>query len=156
MPRLLLALLLALSVGAKLGFGGTPTDDEAFAAAEKNLTAFLVRQGFHLGEIYNQPDLPLHSATQGDCRLLVAVVSPFGMHRDILRQLASPADRVRFVVDGMVYDDQPKWRTWTEYYWQRLNRALGRRRLEWPVLGVIAPPGCNLQAIAWRDLARLP
>jgi len=93
-------------------------------------------------------------AIRGECRVLVAAVAPQGWHRDILRRLAGPGDQVAFLVDGRLYDDQPVWQTLSQYYWDRLNRIIGRDAGGALPRGILASPDCDLSAPMWTALGR--
>lgn len=150
---LLLAVLLAGSISAKLVLGGTPDHRVAEEAERARVAAVMAAQGFRIARA-EDPDSPFVGVERGDCRALVAAVAPQGWHRDILRRLARPGDRVAFLVGGEVLDDQPVWRTFRDYYWRRLNRFLGREVAGGSVHGVLATPGCDLTAPGWIDLAK--
>jgi hypothetical protein len=124
----------------------------AAASAAKQVVTLLSQEGFQLGDIDEDSDLPIVQAVRNGCHILVAVVSPLGWHRDSMRQLAKSKDRILFVVDGEFYREQPRWRTLTYYYWRRLNGYAGRRLPARPVLGLVASPKCSLQDIAWQKL----
>lgn len=147
-----LAVLLVASVGAKLTHGGAasyldpPGDEKAAIAWE------LREHGFRVSEGADDPDSPFVPAIREECSVLVATVAPQGWHRDILRRLAGPEDRVAFLVDGRLYDDQPVWRTMSRHYWNRLNRIIGRDTGSDLPHGILASQGCDLSAPMWTML----
>jgi hypothetical protein len=147
--RAFFLLLLSLSVGTKLVLGAAARDIDDPTAAKEVISGFLSNRGFHV-EANDQTNSPFVLAGKDKCRLLVAAVAPQGWDRDAIRQLSSQGDRGFFVVDGQVYEEQPVWRTWTTYYWLRLNRYLGRRRAVRHPLGAIASPDCNAIDLDWR------
>jgi hypothetical protein len=120
---------------------------------EGETRAFLSRSGFRVNE--SAPRALFQVAVAGDCRMFVANVAPDGTHRHLVREGASPQDAVFFVYRGATYADQPRWLTWWDDHWRKLNGFVGRRLPERPVLGVIASPGCDLKAMAWGDLAEV-
>jgi hypothetical protein len=175
---LLLALLLALSVGVKLGLDASEYgNDSEQSAAKRVVTAFLAHHGFQIGAYEDNTQLPedntqlpedntqlpedntqlsLVAAVRGVCRLRIAIVSPRGWHRDIVRRLAEPDSRVFFVADGAVYQDQPIWRTRAYFYWRQLNGLSGRRLPAELTLGVIQSAECDWLDASWSELAKLP
>lgn len=153
----LLALLLGLSIGIKVAGGDGEGSGGGMLAEKREVAAFLARQGFRVDqEDEEAASSPFVTAAVGACRLLVVAAAPQGWHRDIIHQLASPRDRVFFVIGGVVHYDQPQWRTWTDHQWRRLNRLVGRQLPARPVFGFVASPGCDLRGMAWRALAELP
>lgn len=151
-----LALLLALSVGAKAVLGGASVDDGGRAAAKVAVATLLGRHGFRVDATEDDAASPFVSAVRGDCRLLVVAVSPQGWERDLVHRLAPPGGGAVFVFDGEFHEDQPKLRTSALHYWRRLNALAGRRLPARPVLGVVASPECDLRGVAWSDVAELP
>jgi hypothetical protein len=153
--RALFLLLLSLSTGTKLFVGAPGTTDEQ-AAAKVAISIFLNRYGFLVNDVDDQTKSPFVTAYKGECRFLLAAVAPQGWDRDIIHRLGAPNDRVFFVVDGEVYEDQPRWRTWIQFYLRRLNRYIGRRLAVRPTLGAIASPECDVRHLAWQDFPKLP
>lgn len=157
--KLLFALLLALSVGSKVGVGSQSLRSEEQATQDKErgqITAFLDRRGFQVDQPESQLEAELVPAAAGNCRLLVVLAAPQGWHRDVVRRFASPHDHVFFVFDATVYQDQPMWLPWFHYYWRMLNSDFGRRLPPRPVLGIVASSTCDLRNMPWQELAKPP
>ena len=158
----LFAVLLILTLSLKLPAHihiAAELNNKSWIGSE--IAAFLERHGFQVSEGSEKSYLSVMAAMQGDCRLLVAVVSPEGWHRDLIGQLASPNDQLFFVFRGTTYPDQPRWLTQADHYWSyyildRLHRFNGRMRSVRPVLGVSASPGCDIKHIPWSEVAELP
>lgn len=153
--RMGLALLLVISVGGKIAISNQSprvADATMGKTATVELAAFLNRQGFRVESDW--PESPFVSATAGDCRITALVAAPQGWHRNILRQTASGTDQVLFVYGNTIYQDQPVWLTWTDYYWSLLNRYVGRKLPIRPVLGILALQTCNLHDIPWVEFQK--
>jgi hypothetical protein len=147
----LLALLLILSLSLKVpGSMSLQTDSRNVA---DRVAAFLKRHGFQAAENASDEDLFSLSAVAGECRLLVALLSPQGWHRDVIRKLAPPGDQLLFVFDGMTYPTQPVLLTRVHDYWSRFLRYAGGRPPLRPVLGIVGSPGCALAEMRWSELA---
>lgn len=148
--RVLLAIAMVLGLSLKIAGSGAASPAGP-VHVEHQLAAFLEREGFYVEDNQRGDDLHLVSvkATQGECRLLLAVVSPQGWHRTLLMQIAAPHDQVSFVHDGNIYKVQPIWRTAAHDYLGRIWKYAGISTL--PALGVISSPACDLAMLSWRD-----
>ncbi len=148
--RVLLAIIVVASLSLKVASSGAASPTEP-VHLEHQLAAFLEREGFRAAD--NQQDGDLHliavKAVRGECRLLLAVVSPQGWHQALLTQIAAPGDNVSFVFDGSVYKAQPIWRTAAHDYLGRILKYAGLNSP--PVLGVISSPACDLAKLPWKD-----
>ncbi len=156
--KLLFALLLALSVGGKVGVGSQSLRSEEQATQDKEkrqIINFLDHRGFQVDQPERQLEAALVPAAAGNCRLLVVLAAPQGWHRDVIRRFASPQDQVFFVFDAAVSQDQPMWFPWLHYYWRMLNSDFGRRLPVRPVLGIVASSTCDLRNMPWQELAEL-
>src|SRR6476620_5873333 len=100
----LLILLLVLSVSLKVL---QSHDESAAGDVAEGVSTFLARNGFAIERRASDEDLFLVSATASECRLLVAVLSPEGWHRDVIRKLAPSDSQLIFVYNGIIYADQP-------------------------------------------------
>src|SRR5690349_8049395 len=90
--HLIFLFLLILSVGTKLILSiATPTADEQ-TAAKAAISNFLGYHGFSIDSGGDRPDSPFVSASNGQCRLVVAAVAPQGWNRDAIRQQSEPND----------------------------------------------------------------
>ena len=152
----LLALLLILSLSLKVpGSISLQTDADTATKVAVRVTDFLKRHEFQAAENAPNEDLFLLSAVAGECRVLVALLSPLGWHREVIRKLVSRGDQLLFVYDGMIYSTQPVLRTRFDDYWRRFLRyACGSPPLR-PVLGIVGSPGCALAEMRWSELASL-
>jgi hypothetical protein len=117
------------------------------------VSAFLKSNGFQTEASTSDEDLFLISATAGKCRLLVALASPQGWHRYVLRQLAPEDGKVLFLFNGKSYRDQPVLLTRSYDYWSRLLRFLGGNPTPRPVYGVVGSPDCPMDSMPWDQLA---
>ena len=152
----LLALLLILSLSLKVpGSISLQADADTARNVAYRVTDFLKRHEFQAAENASDEDLFLLSAVGGECRVLVALLSPLGWHRDVIRKLVSPGDQLLFVFDGMIYPTQPVLRTRFDDYWRRFLRYAGRSPPLRPVLGIVGSPGCALAELRWSELASL-
>jgi len=147
-----LALLLAVSLGAKLVLGNVPGRHDADAAAKRHITEILQRHGYVVAED-DDPASPFVAAERGACEVLVAGIAPQGWHRDILRRLAREGDQVAFLVNGELLPEQPVWQTFSAYYWARLKRFIGLETPGAPPYGLIMSPPCSLEQPAWAELS---
>ena len=152
LPLLRVLLAIAMVSGLALKIAGSRAASPAGSVhIEHQLAAFLEREGFQVEDNRHDNDLHLVSvkATRGECRLLLAVVSPQGWHSTLLMQIAAPQDQVSFVLDGNIYKAQPIWRTAAHDYLGRIWKYAGISTL--PVLGVVSSPACDLAMLSWRD-----
>jgi hypothetical protein len=148
----LLAVLLASSILLKIP-GSLDQEEIAAPDVEGRVSAFLGSSGFTTEANFSDEDLFMVSATAGQCRLLVALASPHGWHRHLIRQLAPTGGKVLFLYDGRSYDDQPVLRTRVYDYWSRWLRFLGGDPSPRPVYGVVGSPECAMDTLPWEKLA---
>jgi hypothetical protein len=94
--------------------------------------------------------LPVIEASSGECRLLVARISPLGDSIDQVRSLASKTDRTIIVFRGMVYNEQPVLLTFANYVWFTFLRRLGLASRIPAVLAVIS--SCDAGHLPWGVL----
>lgn len=152
-PRTIVIVLFALSIGTKLILSASEYgDDEQARVVERQVVSFLGSNGFHV----NDPELDVQlwtvTAVKGTCHMRVAVVSPHGWHRQVVRHTTPPGSKVFFVVDGRIYEDQPTWRTRAYFYWRRMNGLIGRSLAASLILGVVASPECGWMDNSWSVL----
>lgn len=147
---LLIILLLVLSLSLKVL---QSHDESAAGDVVEGVSTFLARNGFAIERRASDEDLFLVSATASECRLLVAILSPEGWHRDVIRKLTPSDSQLIFVYNGMIYADQPVMLTRLNVYWARLVRAVGGHPPSYPVLGIVGSPECALGDIKWTELA---
>jgi hypothetical protein len=147
----LFVFLLILSLFLKIS-GRTSAETEAPSTATERVATLLERNGFDV--VQNATDVDLFSlfAAKGQCHLFVAILSPHGWHRHVIRQIAPVGSDLRFVFDGALYPDQPLLRTRLDHYWGRVLRYAGFERPERPVLGIAGTSECGLDDMpAWRN-----
>lgn len=151
--EVLLALLLILSLLLKIS-GVKNAQAEGSRGVYDRVATVLERHGFKVVKNATDEDLFSLSGLRGQCRLLVAVLSPHGWHRDVIRQIAPPDSQLLFLFDGASYRDQPLLLTRLDYYWSRLLRYAGINQPLRPVLGVVGSSECELDEIlkweVWR------
>jgi hypothetical protein len=150
--HLIFLLLLSLTVGIKLMFGVSTRDADERAAAKAAISDFLSHREFSIDHADNHPGSRFVSASKGECHLQIAAVAPQGWNRDAIWRQSKPNDRVFFIVNDVIYRDQPTWQTWAGYYWRQLNHYVGRQVAAHPPLGAIASPDCDV----WREFLQLP
>lgn len=154
MPRMLeigFAASLALTLSIKVMTGATASDEGGSQLAVEDL---LKAQGFAIGEPEPHADPPLIPAARSDCTLRFTDVSALGWHRDVLAGLRKPDERLYFVIDGKVFDRQPRWRTFAKYVMQRVGAYSGVNiGGSSSLLGVIAGPECGPGSVDWRPVA---
>lgn len=150
---LVLAVLLALSLGWKVVArsiaGEQPTEPNVQAAVGE----FLVRQHFGVSITERvEEGKPAVSAISGSCRILVAKSPAIGWDRDQIRRYASAEDRIFVVFRGQVYSDQPTFRTVLDALYSRFQRELGFRARSNPVLAVVARTNCDAERLPWGEI----
>jgi hypothetical protein len=145
-------LLLPLTLGWKVFVHSNDSSDPN-ETSEAKVAGFLVSHQFSLvGMEKMTGEMPVVRATAGACRMLVALASPRGWHRDMLRTLAEPSDRTFVVFRGSVYSEQPMFLTITYFLWSKFLSQLGLKVNARPVLAVIATKDCDAERLPWRDL----
>jgi hypothetical protein len=152
----LLALVLILSLLLKLS-GGTNAETVDPGEVQDRAASLLQRHGFDVVRNASDEDLISLSGIKGPCRVLVAVLSPHGWHRDVIRKIAPPGSETIFVFNGKTYRDQPTLRTRAAHYQTRILRYAGLDQPARPVLGVVGPSICELEKMVdWSELAVVP
>ena len=152
-PKLVLCGLLVLTLSFKVWVGMRQFVSGQEEMVRAGIATFLARQGF-------EPDPAIAiqhpigvSGHSGGCQLFIAEVVPQGWQRHIPRRVASDGDQVFFFFRGHKYQDQPVWLTRLSGYWNIFLRTLGFKAPVEPVLGIVASPPCDLNAIPWQELA---
>jgi hypothetical protein len=148
-----LVLLLPLTLGWKVLVHSVEANDPT-ERSEDRVASFLVGHQFSLVGIEKMTgELPVVRVTGGpSCQMLVALASPRGWHRDMLRTLATPSDRTFVVFRGRVYSEQPMLLTITSFLWSKFLGQLGLQINATPVLAVIATKDCDAERLPWQDL----
>jgi hypothetical protein len=152
-PKLVLCGLLVLTLSFKVSVGTrqfVPGQDEVVSTY---IATFLTRHGF-------QPDLVIAiqnpigaSGRSGGCQLVITEVAYQGWQRDFFRRVVSEEDQFFFFFRGHKYQDQPVWLTRLSGYSNTFLRNLGFNAPVEPVLGIVASPPCDLNAMPWQELA---
>jgi hypothetical protein len=121
---------------------------------QQKVIEFLVRQHFTVA-LSDQPieGKPMVRASAGPCRILVANPNPMAWDSDVIRGIATAADRVFVVFRGRIYKEQPTWLTVPYFLWSRLQRELGLRVQAAPLLAVIATESCGAERLPWSELS---
>jgi hypothetical protein len=147
-----LILALPLTLGLKL----IVRPDRHVASetdVQQRVKEFFARQHFTVA-LSDQPveGKPMIRASAGPCRILVANPNPIAWDSDVIRGMATAADRVFVVFRGRTYDEQPTWLTVPYFLWSRLQRELGLRAQAAPLLAVIATTNCDAERLPWSEL----
>lgn len=146
-----MAVAIMLSIGWKITI---QPDNESYLTNQ--LVNFLKQNHFNVvvtNEIVDYT--PIVEAATDSCRLQVARLTADGSNRDLIRNLASAADRSFVVFRGTVYAQQPVPLTVLHYLWSRSLRELGLVRHITPVMAVAASPSCNAEQLPWAKLQDL-
>jgi hypothetical protein len=148
MFRLVVALLLALTVGWKVAVGLTNNRGER-DDFKSVLIEFLVRQHF---AVFEAKDVDGVEAIAGDCRLRITWTDIKVWKQDIIKDVASPDDRVFFVYRQAVYTDLPTWSIVANQYWSNFLRKIEfKNPIDSPAFAIIAPARCNAERLPWRE-----
>lgn len=152
-PKLVLCGLLILSLSFKVSDGMRQFESGQDEMVRTHIATFLARHGFQ-----PNPNIAIQnpigvSGRSGGCQLLIAEAAFQGWDRDSLGRLLSGEDQFFFFFRGHRYQDQPVWLTRLSGYWNSILRNLGLDAPVEPVLGIMASPACDLNAMPWRELA---
>jgi len=152
-PKLVLCGLLVLTLSFKVSVGMRQFVSGQDEMVRTYIATFLARQGF-------EPDPAIAiqypigvSGRSGSCQLLITEVAYQGWQRDFFRRVVSEEDQFFFLFRGHKYQDQPVWLTRLSGYWNTFLRNLGFNAPVEPVLGIVASPPCDLNAMPWQELA---
>jgi hypothetical protein len=152
-PKLVFCGLLVLTISFKVLVGMRQFAPGQAEMVRTYMATFLARQGFELDPAFAIQYPFTVSGRSGDCQLLIGEVVPQGWQRYIPRRVASDGDQVFFFFRGHKYQDQPVWLTRLAGYWNSFLRKLGFDAPVEPVLGIVASPPCDLNAVPWQELA---
>jgi hypothetical protein len=149
MFKLVVALILALTVGWKIGLGLINNQDER-DDFNSVLVEFLVRQHF---AAFEDSDISGVKAVSPDCRLLITKKETRVWDQDSIKRFASADDRVFFVYRQAVYTTLPNWSIVIDQYWSRFLRKMQfKRPTESAIIAVIASPRCNIERLPWHEV----
>jgi len=151
---LLLFPLVLASIGWKLAASpANSIDSSDSTAAVRLVTDFLDRHHFNIVASSEMPGgTPVFRVNFRACQMLIALSSPRGWDRDMIRKLARSDDQSFVVFHGRVYAEQPMLRTVAEFLWSRLLGELGLEARAAPVVAVSAPPSCDAKGLPWQEL----
>ena len=152
-PKLVLCGLLILTLSFKVSVGMTQSESGRDEMVRTLIAAFLAGHGFQPNRVVAIQNPIGASGLSGDCQLLIAEAAFQGWHRDALRRLASGEGQFFFFFRGHKYQDQPVWITRLSGYRRAFLRNFGFNAQVEPVLGILASPPCDLNAIPWQELA---
>jgi hypothetical protein len=148
----LVGLLLVVSLAIK-----APGSLTAREIPNVNIAAhvidFLKSNGFETEPLDSDLDMFSIAAHSGSCHILVAMLSPQGWHREVIKKLAPQDSNVFFFYNGKVYDDQPVLQTRFDDYWTRLVRSAGGNASQSPLFGIAQSPKCQNRPLAWIALS---
>ena len=151
-PKVLFGTVLIASVSLKV-VAATSLPPPPASEAGAVVTRLLERNGFTVGANDKDVDLFTIAAHGPHCDLRLAVVSPHGWHRNLIRQLVAPQEKLVYVFDGETFDEQPVWRTWASFYLSRMKTFLGLHAATKPVLAVVSDPSCAIGSLPWSEVA---
>jgi len=148
--RWLVVLLLPLTLVWKLT--DTPDDPTELKA---EIVGFLARHHFDVTIMDQNIDrMPMIRATRGACSMVLAKASAYGWSQDILRNMAGE-NPILVLFRGKFYSKQPVFRTYLAHLWSRSLRSIGLAHQITPVIAVIAPASCEVEALPWSEIREL-
>jgi hypothetical protein len=119
--------------------------------AQDAIVEFLSKQNFDVTVTRESLEyMAIIDAISGTCQLRVMKVSPLGHERDFVQQAVGTRDHSFYVFRGVVYTEQPVWRTVASYLWFRFFRELGLVERIPPVLALIS--SCEAEQLPWGAL----
>jgi len=150
--KLALGPLIALTLSLKLVHepGAAPE-----ALVKEKMVSFLTRHGFVAGQAQNILNPVAVSGQTGECEVTLVDAAPQGWHRDILSQFASGDDELFFIYRRQRYAEQPIWLTRAHHYFGLVTRGIGLPMPRYVVLGVVASPSRNVEAMSWHEFEHL-
>jgi hypothetical protein len=128
---------------------------QAFDSSEstQKIAGFLTRQHFTIADAGEMPGgTQMMRATARACSMIVALSSPRGWDRDMIRRLATPTDHTFVVFRGRIYSEQPMWLTVADFLWSRVLGELGMKADAAPVIAVTAANNCEAERLPWNEL----
>ena len=147
---LVLVTLTPRLIGAR-SLTVTSFDDRSLREAA--LRRFVERSGYRITGITGGHDIPIFEAQRGSCNVLVANMSPQGVHEALLRQLAG-TDGSSFSIEfqGRNYARQPRWATYSYDFWRKAAGLVGARVPVGSVTGLLTPKGCRMDDLKWSEI----
>jgi len=114
-------------------------------------------QGFQLAGLSTFAGRTAVMAQKDSCLLYLIPVSEQGWHQETVRTSVVAGQRLYFVFDSKVYDDnQPRWKPLFEFYSSFALAHAGLGPGYSPVVAVVASDDCDVKAIDWSGLAPVP
>jgi hypothetical protein len=140
----LIAIFLPLSLAWKL----TVDSNDPL---QGDVIAFLTRQGFHAvaAEGANFREI---LAVNSSCRMRVMIAFNDGADRDRIRSLVTADERLFFIHQGQVYQEQPILMTAWAQLWMRPLRKMGLIGRRASVLAVAGQRQCEADRLPWDQL----
>jgi len=152
----LVALLLILTLGWKWVASSrlsASTEPEDKIAGEK-VAGFLARNYFIVGGPQEVVfEMYMIDAAAGTCHMRVVISSSRGFHRDLIAKFIKPTERAFVVFGGVIYPEQPMWRTVPDFLWSKLLSKLGFNVHSTPVITVLEAPNCNAERLPWNEVS---
>lgn len=143
-----LVLLIPLALVTRLAV--VPDDVNDLKAA---LEAFLQQQQFTVVPLEKSVGgMPVLQASNSACRMLVMRTADQAWNQQPVRNLATPTDRIYFVIRGHVRPEFSTWLATGNASWSRLLRRLGLDAFPSHALAVVAPSSCAVERLPWAEL----
>jgi hypothetical protein len=151
-PKLVLAFALALTVPLKaMQLDAAPSTASNRAPAP---AAFLARHEFKVSWQSDSFGYVI-PASSGDCHLQIRNVDHLGINIDAVKHLVSTKAQLRFVFNGGIYSEFPKYEALLGHYWTRVQQRLGYNVSAYAVIAVAASENCSIDALPWIEVARM-
>src|SRR5262249_17297312 len=151
----LVALLLILTLGWKWVASsrlGASTEPEEQIAAHK-VAVLLTRNHFNVAAPREVVfGMQMIDAAAGACHMRVAISAARGFHRDLIAKSTKPTERAFVVFGGVIYQEQPMWRTVPDFLWSRFLSKLGFNVHSTPVIAVLEEPNGGAERLPWNEV----
>jgi hypothetical protein len=126
---------------------------------QQTLSTFLRGEGFQV-DVRRVGTRDWSVASSSGCRMFILLSDPHGFTGNALevdRQglEMTDGDRLAFVFEGRVYDEQPTRLTLWREFLRRVRARLGMDAAWSPAFVVRATPGCDLESLSWEEIARV-
>ena len=154
--KCLLGVLLVLSLGSKWAvsvYVPPVANEQEEKVAEDAVVRFLARNHFTVVSARNVTfGMQIVEATAGLCQLRVVLSASRGWHRDLIRSMAKPGERIFVVFRGKIYPEQPMLLTVSDFLWYKLLTKIGVGAAATPVMTVMEEPNCGADRLAWNEI----